>query len=339
MGQCWFCGAVTEELTQCPTCKKGYCSSHAEPSLHDCPGVPIVDIAPMPASNYVAPVNSTPTPLSTPQPVGYTPSDEDLEQSTQDGSYEWHGGKAEIPEDAFNPESGVEMKGIFWPKGSEAAHLLIGGGLMFLFGYLTFSFLTRIFALYVGYIPQIETWHVILLAGIFTGSFLGHEFGHRQVAKHHKLQTKFRLFEIGIIITAVSIVSSFFGGPGIGFPGAVVVIGLEEISRETGQCKIAGPLVNLIVGGVLMVLAIFPLAGLSFFPLNFVLYYAAQFNFQLGLFNMLPFGPLDGRNIIKWKPVLWILLILALGGLFAFIFITLSDGGFVLSTFLGIPVP
>ncbi len=336
MGQCWFCGAVTEELTQCPTCKKGYCSSHAEPPLHDCPGVPIVDMAPTPASNYVAPVDSTPAPVTPPQqPAGYTISEEDVEQSTQDGSYEWHGGKAEIPEDAFNPESGVEMKGIFWPKGSETAHLLIGGGLMFLFGYLTFSFLTSIFASYVGLIPQIEVWHILLLAGIFTGSFLGHEFGHRQVAKHHKMQTKFRLFNIGIIITTVSIVMSFFGGPGIGFPGAVVVIGLEEISRETGQCKIAGPLVNLIIGGVLIVLALFPLAGLTFFPLNFVLYYAAEFNFQLGLFNMLPFGPLDGRNIIKWKPALWAILIITLGALMVFNIYTLRDPYFVPRIFIG----
>ncbi len=331
MGQCWFCGAVTEELTQCPICKKGYCSSHAEPSFHDCPGVPIVDIAPTPASNYIAPVNSTPAPLSTQQPAGYTVSEDDLEQSTQDGSYEWHGGKAEIPEDAFNPASGVEMKGIFWPKGSETAHLLIGGGMMFIFGYLTFSILSGVFAPII-----IDTWYIILLAVIFTSSFLGHEFGHRQVAKRHKMQTKFRLFEIGILITMVSIVISFFGGPGIGFPGAVVVIGLEEISRETGQCKIAGPLVNLIIGTILFSLALFVLTGSAFFPLNFVLYYAAEFNFQLGLFNMLPFGPLDGRNIIKWKPILWILLIIALGGFFVLIMISLSNSTFVLSTFLGI---
>lgn len=337
MGQCWFCGAVTEELTPCSICKKGYCSSHAEPALHDCPGVPIVDMAPSAASNYVAPVDSTPTPVTPPQQpaAGYTISEEDLEESTQDGSYEWHG-KTEIPEDAFNPESGVEMKGIFWPKGSEAYHLLIGGGLMFLFGYLTFAFLTRIFAPYEKYeIPQIEIWHIILLAGIFTGSFLGHEFGHRQVARHHKMQTKFRLFDIGIILTVASIVSSFFGGPGIGFPGAVVVIGLEEISRETGQCKVAGPMVNLVIGGVLMLLTLFPLAGITFFPLNFVLYYAAEFNFQLGLFNLLPFGPLDGRNIIKWKPVLWVLLFIAFVGCFAFILITLNDPYFVPRIFLG----
>jgi Zn-dependent protease len=330
MGQCWFCGTVTEELTQCPICKKGYCISHADPTLHDCPGVPIVDIAPMPASNYVAPVDSTPAPLSTPQPATYTPSDDEIERSTQDGSYDWHG-KTEIPDDAFNPDSGVEMKMVFWPKGSEAAHLIIGGGLMFLFGYLTFSALQ----ISGGWIPPILPWHILLLAAIFAGSFLGHEFGHRQVAKKHKMQTKFRLFKVGILLTTISIVTAFFGMPGFGFPGAVVVIGLEEISRETGQCKIAGPLVNLFIGSVLFFLSIFALQGIWAFPWNFMLYFAAYFNFQLGVFNMIPFGPLDGRNIIKWKPKLWILLMVALGGFFVFILITMLDSNFILHTFLG----
>jgi Zn-dependent protease len=338
MGQCWFCGAVTEELTQCPSCKKGYCNLHSDPTLHDCPGVPIMDIAPMPASNYVAPVDSTPVPLGTQQPAGYTPSEEDLEQSTQDGSYVWHG-KQEIPEDAFSPDSGIEMKGIFWQKGKETYHLLIGGGLMFLFGYLTFSFLKNIFGdLAYYHLPTIETWHILLIAAIFTGSFLGHEFGHRQVAKHHKMQTKFRLFTMGLIITSISIVTAFFGAPGFGFPGAVVVIGLEEISRETGQCKIAGPLVNLVIGSILFCVAIFVLPGISGFPLNFVLYYAAYFNFQLGVFNMLPFGPLDGRNIIKWKPKLWILLMGALAAFMIYIIVSLNNASFVFGIFLGIEV-
>ncbi len=333
MGQCWFCGAVTEDVTQCPTCKKEYCNIHTDPTLHDCPGIPIVDIAPMPASHYVAPVDSTPTPLNTPQPVGYTPSEEDLEQSTQDGSYEWHG-KSDIPEDAFAPDSGLDMHMIFWPKGSEAMHLLIGGGMMFLFGYLTFSFLTKIFGTYY----TIEIWYVLLLAGIFTGSFLGHEFGHRQVAKHHKMQTMFRLFTIGIVLTTISIVMAFFGMPGFGFPGAVVVIGLEEISRETGQCKIAGPLVNLVIGTLLFIISLFLLSGSGGFPLNFVLYYASYFNFQLGLFNMLPLGPLDGRNIIKWKPKLWLLLIAVLGAFTVYIILTLNDAAFVLKNFLGFSI-
>jgi len=72
------------------------------------------------------------------------------------------------------------------------------------------------------------------------------------------------------------------------------------------------------------------LSGLTAFPWDFVFYYAAFFNFQLGLFNMLPFGPLDGRNIIKWKPAIWTLLFIALGGFLGFIYWTLLSGNLLI---------
>ena len=351
MGQCWFCGVETDQVVQCPQCKKSYCAQHAQPALHDCPGVPIVDIAPMPASSYVGPVNSTPAPLNASHVATYGPTQDEIDRSTQDGSYIWHG-KADIPEDAFNPESGVEMPFVFWPKGSELAHFLIGGGLMFLFGFLTFYSLysslmatgglyyvcNEIHTYYVNSILQtdcsiapITIYQILVLAGIFMFSFFGHEFGHRQVARHYKMQTEFRLFKVGIILTLFSIGLAFFGQviwhealPGLGFPGAVVVIGLEKISRETGECKVAGPTFNLILGTILFTVS---LIGWTAFPWNFVLYYAAFFNFQLGLFNMLPIGPLDGRNIIKWKPVVWVLLFIALAAFLGFIYWSLLAGG------------
>src|SRR5271157_2922028 len=339
MGQCWFCGVQTDQVFQCPQCQKSYCNLHAEPTSHDCPMVPIVDIARMPASSYVAPVNSTPIPLNAPHAAVYTPSADEIARSTQDGSYIWHG-KADIPEDAFAPDSGIDMKMVFWQKGSEPAHLLIGGLLMFIFGYVTFSTLTTLF-----YPIVIDVWYVVLIAGIFTGSFLSHEFGHRQVARHYKMQTKFRLFTIGMVITVASIGIAFFGllftgspYPGFGFPGAVVVIGLEKISRETGECKVAGPLVNLTIGTTLFFLGIYGLSIGIAFPLNFVLYYAAYFNFMLGAFNMIPVGALDGQNIFKWKPAVWIVVAAILVAFLVYEIVSFTNGPFILLTFLGIKV-
>jgi Zn-dependent protease len=40
--------------------------------------------------------------------------------------------------------------------------------------------------------------------------------------------------------------------------------------------------------------------------------YGAYINTFLGVFNMLPIGMLDGRNIIKWKKKYWILLMIGL---------------------------
>ena len=92
-----------------------------------------------------------------------------------------------------------------------------------------------------------------MLAGFYATAFLFHEFGHRQVAVHFNLQTKFRLLTFGMILTVFSIVFGIFslfpGGislPTLALPGAVVVLGLSKIDRTTGLCKAAGPTVNLV---------------------------------------------------------------------------------------------
>jgi len=87
-------------------------------------------------------------------------------------------------------------------------------------------------------------------------------------------------------------------------PGAVVVIGLENISRETGIIKLAGPLSNLIMGGVLFFLGLLPFFNQLW---QYLLLTASNFNFMLAAFNMLPFGILDGDNIRKWNPKVWLL--------------------------------
>ena len=93
-------------------------------------------------------------------------------------------------------------------------------------------------------------------------------------------------------------------------PGAVVVLGLDKISRKTGLCKAAGPLVNLIYGSILLMISYLLLTEL--YPLNYFIGYGAQFNFMLGLFNMIPVGILDGQNIWKWNKKVYISLIIPL---------------------------
>ena len=128
-------------------------------------------------------------------------------------------------------------------------------------------------------------WAWFMLSAFYMTAFLFHEFGHRQVALHFGLQTKFRLLTYGMIMTVITLGR-------MALPGAVVVLGLDKISRKTGLCKAAGPLVNLIYGSIIG--------------------YGAQFNFMLGLFNMIPLGILDGQNIWKWNKKVYFSLIIPL---------------------------
>jgi Zn-dependent protease len=161
-----------------------------------------------------------------------------------------------------------------------------------------------------------------MLAGFYATAFFFHEMGHRQVAVHFKLQTKFRLLKFGMMLTVIGVVFNLFslttGGasfPSLALPGAVVVLGLSTINRTTGLCKAAGPIVNLVYGLILLMISFL----IPTYPLNMLIGLAANLNFMLGSFNMIPLGILDGQNIWKWNKKLYIVLC---GSLVAFLIVT-----------------
>ena len=301
MPVCYHCG---EEIPQngvfkCDKCGQNYCALHKDPVDHECNivretlNIPQSQVQ---VSTYMEPTSITAQQQSTDSSI----------RGTTDGSYNWIRQERLIPENAFDPDSGIEFKGILFPYKSEFLHLLIGSILIFLIGLIIF------------YNPQLIrlnlTWAIFLLAGFYTTAFLFHEFGHRQVAKHFELQTKFRLLTFGMILTVFGLIAGFWSLitnavslPILALPGAVVVLGLDKIDRRTGLCKAAGPIVNLVYGTILLIVSF--VIPKELFPLNLFIGYAAALNFMLGLFNMIPIGILDGQNIFKWSKSLYIVLV------------------------------
>ncbi len=352
---CYFCAQEKSNLKKCPNCLQLYCEDHHEGNLHDCPLVPIQNPYELKAGagNQLVSPEELSTELSTTTDLGYiTPSHSPTQTATEssyyeqqkalhdaqmnssslsssssisddeetyiytDGSYVWRRkGKGEIPEDAFNPESGVTIPGLLWPAKSEIFHIFVASILLFILA------ATGFYSQYMGIdsMPLDEKIiSIVVLSLLYLMAFLIHEFSHRQVAVHFKLQTKFRLFKMGVIMTAVCL----FLPIKMALPGAVVVIGLEKIGKETGLCKLAGPLSNLILGCLLLILSFVPFI---YYPWNLLLLQGASFNFMLGSFNMLPIGILDGDNIRKWKPKIWILFFIILVTLFITVMILLSN--------------
>lgn len=302
---CDFCGREVLEVLKCDKCHSTFCSYHSEPRMHDCSS--IIGGAPTSISQPVSYVS--PQQPSQPQPA-YTPSISDSsihDRGRTDGSFVWYHQESHIPENAFDPDSGIDFSGILWQKKSELIHFLIAGALIYLIGFISFF---RSELVVSGLL-----WTIFILAFFYTTSFLFHELGHRQVAKHYKMQTKFRLLSFGMLLTVFSLIMGLFtlasgiNFPSLALPGAVVVLGLEEISFRTGMCKTAGPLVNLVYGIILFVSSLF----IPIYPLNYLVALSAFFNAQLGLFNLIPIGILDGANIFKWRKEIWIFLVVALG--------------------------
>ena len=295
MPKCYYCGIDHPSVIKCPHCKQEYCTTHSETNQHDCPLTPIQNPFEIPPSS---PPISTPSYSEDLTPTSSLGNNQSSDSMYTDGSYYWHRkpNQEEVP-DAFDPDSGVKIPGILLPRLSEVAHVIIASILI-----LSLSISGFIFQFKDVPDPGMKILIIGFLSLMYLLAFLVHEFAHRQTAVHFGLQTKFRLFTMGVLMTAVCI----FLPVKMALPGAVVVLGLENISRETGLIKLAGPVSNLILGGILFIGGLI----LSFIPdvliWDYLLLTAANFNFMLGAFNMLPFGILDGDNIRKWNPKIWL---------------------------------
>ena len=155
-------------------------------------------------------------------------------------------------------------------------------------------------------------------------AFLLHEIGHKLAAKRYGCWAEFRADPKGL---QFGILLAFIIGILFMAPGAVMVAGLVS-RRQNGHIAVAGPLTNFglfLIGiplwGILIGLtgAHIPLATEEFgifgwrgpYVVDNVLIWQAMvfnagvywifFNLALGLFNMLPFGPLDGLKVKDWS--------------------------------------
>ncbi len=176
-------------------------------------------------------------------------------------------------------------------------------------------------------------------------AFLLHEIGHKIVAKKNGCWAEFRADPSGL---RFGVFISFFVGVLFMAPGAVMVAGLVT-RRQNGHIAIAGPLVNfgLFLVGIPLWGIILGLTGafdvadsnaayLVGSKLNWgqMLVDAGVFwvyaNLFLGLFNMLPFGPLDGNKIKHWDENAFYVTI----SVFAILFLSILFGVWSPKTFL-----
>jgi Zn-dependent protease len=317
-------------LFPCKHCGKSYCAQHRLPEKHGCIGVSATSVPQQPATGVSPTTGNVPS---------YLQEDEEIAKQTAARSasatrsmpqapreYVWEPNITELPPDPFNPSSGVIIKGIFWPRGKEIFHVMIAFLIMFTIGYLIgksifshtllMELQSPLYNINVVITPLEATMLPYYLAIIATSSFLIHEFSHRQVGRRYKLPAKFRLLTIGMIITLCGIVAYLaFGFPPFAIPGAVVVIGLEN-KDQTGKCKIAGPLSNLIITLILLPIAFFLPPAL--FVYSILLLLGAYINTFLATFNMLPAGILDGHAILQYKKWAWLVMMPVLVGLLVF---------------------
>jgi Zn-dependent protease len=129
---------------------------------------------------------------------------------------------------------------------------------------------------------------------IFISAFLIHEVAHKFLAQYYGSWAEFRAQMYGLMVTAISAV------PFMPFkfiaPGAVMV-GLSD-RNKFGRVALIGPLTNLVMGFAF-------LTSTYLYPYHSYLYSGASFNAWIAMFNLLPFGTLDGQKIFEWHKIAW----------------------------------
>jgi Zn-dependent protease len=119
-----------------------------------------------------------------------------------------------------------------------------------------------------------------------------HELAHKAVAVRFGQLAEFRA-DYGMLFLAVmaGLVGFLFAAPGaVHHRGRIT-------ARENGLIALAGPVTNLVLAAVFA-----PLAFLGGF-LGQIGAFGVSINLLLAGFNMIPYGPLDGRTVLRWsKP-------------------------------------
>ncbi|MCX8171143.1 MAG: hypothetical protein N3E47_04115 [Candidatus Bathyarchaeota archaeon] len=136
----------------------------------------------------------------------------------------------------------------------------------------------------------------LLFALILVSAFIPHELAHKFTAKHYGLWAEFRLSLIGVMVTLISILSPIK----IISPGAVMISG--EATRETiGKVSLSGPIVNVGLATIFLTLSGFSSIKL----LEIIFVQGSIINAFVALFNLIPFGILDGAKILWWNKYFW----------------------------------
>jgi Zn-dependent protease len=140
----------------------------------------------------------------------------------------------------------------------------------------------------IGYLP-------LSFLAIAT-AFFCHEIAHKYIGQKFGYWSEFRMYPQGLLF---ALFLGVIAGIVFAAPGAVQIFGRPN-REEMGKISAAGPSTNLILG--LIFIIIWYISDGFIASISFFIFYINVF---LALFNLLPFGPLDGLKIFRWKKEVW----------------------------------
>lgn len=161
----------------------------------------------------------------------------------------------------------------------------------------------RLTSLFSGSTQFDNLFIIVPIAFVAVGTgFVLHELAHRQAAIHYGFVSEFRAW---YPMLGLAVIFAIFTGWILAAPGATYFFGNNVSRKQNGIISVAGPVINIITGLILI-----GIASLISNPLFVViLVAAARINFWFALFNMLPIWILDGTKVLAWDPKTWLIVI------------------------------
>jgi len=136
----------------------------------------------------------------------------------------------------------------------------------------------------------------LLTAGV---AFLLHEVAHKVVAVRYDQIAEFRADYSMLFLAIMSALLGFI----FAAPGAVHHQGyLTE--KQHGHIAIAGPVMNLLLAAV-FVPVYFAGVAVGVDLLGTLGRFGIIINLFLAAFNLVPYGPLDGKTVMGWSKLVW----------------------------------
>jgi Zn-dependent protease len=200
----------------------------------------------------------------------------------------------DVPLEASNfYDSSIQPSGIKFTR-QEITHIIIAMAVLT----VAFSFV------FVDYPPlanldQVIEFLPISFLAIVT-AFFCHEIAHKYVGQKFGYWSEFRIYPQGLLF---ALILGIVAGIVFAAPGAVQIFGRPN-KEEMGKISIVGPLTNMILGLLFI--------GIWYYStgiIKSISFFISYINIFLSLFNLIPFGPLDGAKIMRWRIEYWGVLI------------------------------
>jgi Zn-dependent protease len=217
-----------------------------------------------------------------------------------------YGSFYDIPFDTQNT-SGYTPRSIIQFSQTEIIHLLISVSVLtiaFSFVFVPIRSSIWSFSAFLSVLPK-------SLLAIVT-AFVCHELAHKYMGQKYGYWSEFRMFPQGLLL---ALVFGVFFGIVFAAPGAVQIFGSPN-RKEYGHISVAGPLTNIVIA-IMFLSASFFLSGI----IGSISLIIGYINIFLALFNLLPFGPLDGRKVMSWRFDVWVILFIVSIIIFGIFFI------------------